>query len=89
MDFIENDSLMIRQQNNLTELCRVIMYCDDEILDGIDHQIPMTQQLYERTKCKLIQIKAYKHLNAFLEDFANFAEEEDKKGSNIKNKRQK
>ena len=67
---LERADLSERQQNNVREFVLISMECDEEMLDGIDHQIPMTYELYSRTIAKLEELGARRTLEDFRACFA-------------------
>lgn len=67
---LEQADLAEWQQNNVREFVLVTMECDDEMIDGIDHQIPMTAALYSRTIAKLEELHAERTLQDFRNSFA-------------------
>lgn len=58
-----------RQCSSVEEFVLVSTEYDDEILDGIDHQIPMTYALYQRTIDVLQQLEVKRTLKEFVDDF--------------------
>ena len=64
--------LSSKQWGNMVELAAVMRECDDEILDGMFYSVPMTRQLYERTREKLKEIGALGTLRRFEQDFREF-----------------
>lgn len=56
-------------QKNLEEFVNVTMVCDEEQLAAMDHQIPMTQELFERCLESLIAIHAVQQIDRLLEEF--------------------
>lgn len=75
------EHLTERQKKNLEEFLRVTMACDKEQLDAIDHQIPMTQELFERCLDTLIEINAVRQIDYLMQEFPKLAKA---CGSNLK-----
>ena len=67
---MEEADLTPRQKRSIEEFVRISVECDEEMLDGIDHQIPMTAKLYARTITKLEELGAERTLQDFRECFA-------------------
>lgn len=67
---LKRSDLTERQQNNVREFVLISMECDEEMLNGIDHQIPMTYELYARTIAKLEELNARRTLEDFRACFA-------------------
>ena len=67
---LKRSDLTERQQNNVREFVLISMECDEEMLNGIDHQIPMTYELYSRTIAKLEELNARRTLEDFRACFA-------------------
>lgn len=64
-----------RQKRNLKEFIDVTMACDEEQLAAMDHQIPMTQKLFEQCLDTLIEIHAVRQIESLMQDFPEFAKE--------------
>ena len=71
MDFPKFEELTDKQKYNIVEFVVVSLYCDKEIQKGIDHQIPMTQELFDRTLAVLMDLGACRTLVEFMIDFGD------------------
>lgn len=69
------EDLTERQAKNLKEFLEVTLTCDEEQLAAMDHQIPMTRELFERCLDNLIQIHAVHQIENLLQDFPELAKE--------------
>lgn len=69
------DNLTEKQKSNMKEFLNVTLACDEEQLAAMDHQIPMTQELFERCLDTLIGIHAVRQIETLLQDFPDLAEE--------------
>lgn len=67
------EDLTEQQRQNIGEFLKVIMTCDEEQLDAMDHQIPMTPALFERCLDTLISIQAVRQIDSLLKEFPDFA----------------
>jgi len=72
MQLPDYDDLTEHQQKRVNEFIIVTLYCDDEMLDGIDHQIPMNYKLYNRTLETLEKLGLLFTLKEFISDFNEF-----------------
>lgn len=70
---MNDKDLTERQKKNLEEFLNVTLTCDEEQLAAIDHQIPMTQELFERCLDSLMKIKAYRQIDCLMQEFPDFA----------------
>lgn len=68
------DELTETQQENLEEFLKVTVICDEEQLAAMDHQIPMTRELFERCLDSLISIHAVQQIERLLEEFPEWAD---------------
>jgi len=66
------NDLTDEQIDRVDEFLLVTMNCDDEILNGIDHQITMTLELFTRTVQVLTVLGATRTLKKFLADFREY-----------------
>lgn len=69
------EDLTEQQKKNLEEFLRVTKACDKEQLAAIDHQIPMTQELFERCLDTLIEINAVRQIECLMQEFPELAKE--------------
>lgn len=69
------EDLTEQQLRNLEEFMKVTMICDEEQLDAIDHQIPMTLELFKRCLDSLIKIHAVRQIKCLMQEFPDFARE--------------
>lgn len=66
---IEKKDLTAQQYKNIEDFVIVTIECDQEIRDGIDRQIPMTRELYQRTVARLERLGAERTLEDFIDCF--------------------
>ena len=71
MDFPKFEELTDKQKYNIADFVMVSLYCDKEIQKGIDHQIPMTQELFDRTLAVLMDLGACRTLVEFMNEFGD------------------
>ena len=73
MEIIEK--LTDRQKRRLGEFVREVIYLTEEENAAIEHQIPMTQELFEQCVGHCVEIGAYFRLTCLLNEFSYFANE--------------
>jgi len=73
MEIIEE--LTDRQKRRLGEFVREVIYLTEEENAAIEHQIPMTQELFEQCVGHCVEIGAYFRLTCLLNEFSYFANE--------------
>ena len=73
MEIIEE--LTDRQKRRLGEFVREVIYLTEEENAAIEHQIPMTQELFEQCVGHCVEIGAYFRLTCLLNEFSYFADE--------------
>lgn len=73
MDRLEN--LTRREKERLAEFVREAIYLTEEENAAIEHQIPMTQELFEQCVGHCVEIGAYFRLTCLLNEFSYFANE--------------
>ena len=73
MDRLEN--LTRREKERLAEFVREAIYLTEEENAAIEHQIPMTQELFEQCVGHCVEIGAYFRLTCLLNEFSYFADE--------------
>lgn len=66
------ENLTEQQLRNLEEFMKVTMACDEEQLNAIDHQIPMTQELFQRCLDSLVRIHAVRQIDCLLQEYPDF-----------------
>lgn len=69
------ERLTDRQKERLGEFVREAIYLTDEENAAIEHQIPMTQELFEQCVDHCTQIGAYFRMTCLLNEYPEFAEE--------------
>lgn len=75
----EFENLTIRQRKCLDEFVKEAIYFTEEENAAIEHQIPMTQELFEQCVRHCVEIGAYIRLTCLLNEYLNFADEYAKK----------
>ena len=73
MDRLEN--LTRREKERLAEFVREAIYLTEEENAAIEHQLPMTQELFEQCVDHCTQIGAYFRMTCLLNEYPEFAEE--------------
>lgn len=74
-DKMNDKNLTEKQKKNLKEFLEVTLTCDEEQLAAMDHQIPMTRELFEQCLDTLIQIHAVRQIENLLQEFPELAKE--------------
>lgn len=69
------DNLTDREKERLAEFVREAIYLTEEENAAIEHQIPMTQELFEQCVGHCVEIGAYFRLTCLLNEFSYFADE--------------
>lgn len=69
------EKLTDKQKRRLGEFVREAIYLTEEENEAIDHQIPMTQELFEQCVDHCVQIGAYFRLSRLLEEYSCFTAE--------------
>lgn len=73
------ERLTDRQKERLDEFVREAIYLSEEENAAIEHQIPMTQELFEQCVGHCVEIGAYFRLTCLLNEYFYFADEYVKK----------
>lgn len=71
---VEYKDLTDQESRNFTEFLQVTRACSPNQLAAMDHQIPMTRELFEECMDVLISIHAVQHLDRLMDDFPEFLE---------------
>lgn len=69
------DNLTDREKERLAEFVREAIYLTEEENAAIEHQVPMTQELFEQCVDHCVQIGAYFRMTCLLNEYPEFAEE--------------
>lgn len=69
------ERLTDRQRERLGEFVRETIYLTEEENAAIEHQIPMTQELFEQCVGHCVEIGAYFRLTCLLNEYSYFADE--------------
>lgn len=69
------ERLTDRQKERLGEFVREAIYLTEEENAAIEHQIPMTQELFEQCVGHCVEIGAYFRLTCLLNEYSYYADE--------------
>ena len=69
------DNLTDKEKERLAEIVREAIYLSEEENAAIEHQIPMTQELFEQCVDHCIQINAYFRMTCLLSEYPQFTDE--------------
>lgn len=69
------EKLTEKQKRRLDEFVKEAIYLTDKENAAIEHQIPMTQELFEQCVGHCVEIGAYFRLTCLLNEFSYFANE--------------
>lgn len=72
MQLPEYNKLTDSQRQRINEYLFVTLYLDEEMIAGIDHQIPMTNELFRRTSQILEKFNMNFTLKEFISDFCEY-----------------
>lgn len=69
------DKLTDREKERLAEFVREAIYLTEEENEAIEHQIPMTQELFEQCTAHCEEIGAMYRLTCLIDEYPEFADE--------------
>ncbi len=69
------DNLTDREKERLAEFVREAIYLTEEENEAIEHQIPMTQELFEQCTAHCVEIGAMYRLTCLIDEYPEFADE--------------